>query len=325
MTTFRSPLLLSSFLAVTLVACGGVEEPFEPQTQAVQGEDNGTELFAQVTLGVAHCDGGSALVPLQVVLTTTGAVDSALIDVVLRVDRGTPRTLATVEPQDFDHFGRVKTATFTLMSTVPTGARSLELCFVQSGAQGREEKQTCVTVAIVGSLCAPERDAGPPAGNPRDAGPDPTQTRDGGYHEPTRDAGYHEPSRDAGYHEPSRDGGYHQPTRDGGMDCGPDAGAPTCPADAFAGDLVNRQSFCGPNDPSTIAIRAVGTFGSNATVLISSPTGCNLQGTLRHPNTCGYEFNWAVKNENSGPGNYTFTISGAGKTMRITRYLNCPP
>lgn len=140
-------------LIVLLMAC--LAHPAAARDFGVLGAvfesngNNGTFLMADLAAGKVTCsdhDGGT--VPLSATLLTSGAVDSA--EVTLSVGGGEPQLIGVIQPQDFEHDGRFKTAHFSGEISLENGEHDLILCFTQSGAKGRESKRTCgaLTVAV---------------------------------------------------------------------------------------------------------------------------------------------------------------------------------
>jgi hypothetical protein len=119
-------------------------------------EDNGTELTATAEVTGTTCTSETeAQVSLGGVVSTTGSVDSVIITAA--IDGGDRVELTTLDPQDFEHDGRNKTATYAVSVALPNGTHTVEICFTQSGSQGREPKTTCATPVTVVVDCAPEQ------------------------------------------------------------------------------------------------------------------------------------------------------------------------
>jgi len=157
--------------SAALFACGPVSSQTSFSEQAVvTPNDNGTELFAGTsTLASLVCvDQSSATATITGTLTTTGSVDSAEIHAT--IDGAGDTIVGTIQPQDFVHDGRIKTAAYSVSLTIPNGTHTIGICFVQSGSQGRTPKETCadpitVTVACENS-CAGVGFFGDLVGNP---------------------------------------------------------------------------------------------------------------------------------------------------------------
>ena len=134
----------------------GAEENVSNTLLSAQGtDDNGTELSATSEASDPVClDGDTATVNVSGLLTTTGSVDSAEISV--SVDGGEGTAMGTIEPQDFEHHGRVKDAPYSLDFTLENGTHTIDVCFTQSGAQGREPKQVCAPTVTVVVDCTPD-------------------------------------------------------------------------------------------------------------------------------------------------------------------------
>lgn len=119
--------------------------------------DNGTALTATGAVASIACiNDGEAIVTINAQLTTSGSVDSA--EVTLSVDGGSEISVGTISPRDFVHDGRTKTAAFTDSVTLGNGTHTLQYCFTQSGSQGREPKQVCLTLTDIVVDCAPDED-----------------------------------------------------------------------------------------------------------------------------------------------------------------------
>jgi hypothetical protein len=135
----RSLVLISA-----LMACS------EYQTSQTEQHDEGTELsVVGLTVGDPVCNGDdTGTISLTGVLETTGSVDSALVT--LSVNGAAPTTIDVIPPGGFiDRDGRIKDAPFVESVTLDNGTHTLQLCFVQSGSQGREEKKVCTDVLTV--------------------------------------------------------------------------------------------------------------------------------------------------------------------------------
>jgi hypothetical protein len=108
-------LSVSCALAL-LSACGGVEEELPELAQrkdAIKAsrvtEDNGTSLSATAAVTANTCTSEEeAQVDLAGTVTSTGSVDSVIITA--SIDGGAPVQMGTLQPQDFSHDGRIKTA-----------------------------------------------------------------------------------------------------------------------------------------------------------------------------------------------------------------------
>jgi hypothetical protein len=150
-----SKWVLCGLVLASLVGCAGVpEEQVDTAALAVKpGGDNGTELSATAAASEPVCLGeDSASVILEGTLTTTGSVDSAEITVV--VDGGAETLVGIIEPDDFEHNGREKSADYSFDLTLSEGSHSVTVCFTQSGAQGREPKRVCAPAVIVVVDCS---------------------------------------------------------------------------------------------------------------------------------------------------------------------------
>lgn len=148
-----------------LAACGVAEEEqvqeFSQQQQAMKagaaarGTDNGTSLSATAETAALTCTSEEeAQVDITGTVTTTGSVDSVIITA--SINGGAPAQMGTIRPQDFSHDGRNKTAGYALSLSLPNGEHTIQVCFTQSGSQGREPKATCAELLTVIVDCAPK-------------------------------------------------------------------------------------------------------------------------------------------------------------------------
>jgi hypothetical protein len=148
----KSALILA---VAALASCTGFDSPqLGSSSAAVAGRnDNGTELFAGTAQVVDQtCNGDTGSVTIEGTLTTTGSVDSAEIEAT--INGGATTVVGTIEPEDFVHDGRVKTASYSITIDLPEGTNTVSICFDQSGSQGREPKYTCAETLIVVVDCA---------------------------------------------------------------------------------------------------------------------------------------------------------------------------
>lgn len=162
MKTLRNMLL--GALVALVTACGagtnggedtraGSQDSLSAGAGEGARDDNGTELTATAEVTATTCTSETeARVSLGGTVSTTGSVDSVIITAAIgdedRVE------LATLRPQDFEHDGRDKTAAYAVDVVLPNGTHTVELCFTQSGAQGREPKMTCAAPVTVVVDCA---------------------------------------------------------------------------------------------------------------------------------------------------------------------------
>ncbi len=145
-------------LAGCVEASEGSDEQISTTLQAAKpvGGDEGTRLSATAEATAPVClDSDTAAITISGLLTTTGSVDSA--EITLTVD-GTETATGTIEPQDFVHDGRDKSAPYSFDLTLENGTHTIEVCFLQSGAQGREPKQVCAPAVTVVIDCSDEPD-----------------------------------------------------------------------------------------------------------------------------------------------------------------------
>jgi hypothetical protein len=120
--------------------------------------DSGTRLFGDGGITDLVCTSETtASVTLAGELLTTGSVDSAVIS--RSIDGGERVDIGVIQPQDFQHDGRGKSAAWSDTMQLDNGTYSIYYCFTQSGAKGRLPKQTCTTPMTVTVDCAPEQNA----------------------------------------------------------------------------------------------------------------------------------------------------------------------
>jgi hypothetical protein len=145
-------------VAFTAMACTGTKPPGlelgRQQSAVAQRDDQGTEIFAgTATVVDQECNGGTGSVTIEGTLTTTGSVDSA--EILATINGGTATQVGVIEPEDFVHDGRTKTASYSVtIDGLPNGSNTIEICFNQSGSQGREPKYTCAEVLVVVVACS---------------------------------------------------------------------------------------------------------------------------------------------------------------------------
>src|SRR5262245_47895074 len=97
-------LALGSILLAALAACSSAPVAGAQTASEEFAASGGTQLSATGTASAPVClDGDSATVTISGVLTTTGAVDSAVATYSL--DGAAPVTFDTIEPGDFVHTG----------------------------------------------------------------------------------------------------------------------------------------------------------------------------------------------------------------------------
>lgn len=158
-------------IACAAMACTGTKSPEAGRggSALIQRTDQGTEIFAGTATVVDQtCNNGTGSVTIEGTLTTTGSVDSA--EITASINGGTATQVGVIDPQDFVHDGRVKTASYSVtIDNLPNGTDTIEVCFTQSGSQGREPKHTCADVVVVVvdcSLCSGTGFFGDLVGNP---------------------------------------------------------------------------------------------------------------------------------------------------------------
>jgi len=162
----RSGLMVAVACAVGMAGCNfspGAREvgkgSIQQEAGAIIRTDQGTEIFASMAAVTGQtCNGDTGTVTIQGTLTTTGSVDSA--EIRASIDGGAETLLGIIDPEDFVHDGRVKTAAYTVAISLPSGTYSVALCFYQSGSQGREPKQTCAEALVVVVSCSSCRGTG---------------------------------------------------------------------------------------------------------------------------------------------------------------------
>ena len=71
------------------------------------------------------------------------------MEITASVDGATATRVGLLGPQDFSHDdGRYKSANYTVTVPATNGEHVIQICFIQSGSQGREPKKVCVTVSV---------------------------------------------------------------------------------------------------------------------------------------------------------------------------------
>ena len=156
--------------ALSLSACGGtVNAPLDaedragtvdtvslggtPEANAREG-DEGTLLEGTATAGPVTCTGTTGgTVDISGTIHTTGSVDS--VQVTAAINGGAASQVLVLGPQDFNHEGRHKYANYTVNLSLPNGTNTVEICFVQSGSQGREPKMFCAPALTIPVACEP--------------------------------------------------------------------------------------------------------------------------------------------------------------------------
>lgn len=154
----------SALACLSPLACADPEEQAPEPSELRQAraaleeneehDDNGTRLSAS-PVGATRCEGeGAPSVNITGTVTTTGSVDS--VELIASIDGAEGTVVGDIDPQDFVHRGRFKDAAYTVRVSVPAGQHTLTMCFVQSGAQGREEKQVCAEAISLDVGCSPQ-------------------------------------------------------------------------------------------------------------------------------------------------------------------------
>src|SRR5262249_52909498 len=136
--------------------------------------DDGTTLSATATAGAPVCtSANSADVTISGVVTSTGSVDSAIMTA--SIDGAPAVQEGIIEPTDFTHHGRIKTADYSLTLSLSNGTHTILVCFTQSGAPHRMPKTACAPLLTIvvncadpdgGVSCADEEPFGDLVGNP---------------------------------------------------------------------------------------------------------------------------------------------------------------
>lgn len=145
MIVLKNILLIYFFILTTTV---------DNSYSASVSVNNGTKLTAVTDAATIQCvDNDSALVEFTTTVTSSGAVDSAEIKTVL--DGNDPFISGWIEPQDFIHNGRFKTAVVPFSQVLDNGVHTVFSCYEQSGADGRLLKRVCTTPKTFEINCAP--------------------------------------------------------------------------------------------------------------------------------------------------------------------------
>jgi len=147
---WRSVLTLAVASVAWITGCTALEVD---SSALVDRNDQGTELFAATAEETGQtCNGETGTVTIEGTLSTTGSVDSA--EIRASID-GAPETLVgIIDPQDFIHDGRLKTAPYSITVDLPNGTHTVEVCFYQSGSGGRPPKSTCAETLVVVVECS---------------------------------------------------------------------------------------------------------------------------------------------------------------------------
>lgn len=170
-------LLVACAALMVMLGCGPVEstDALSSKTGAVTGTgtgtgtgtDDGTALTATADLSTVTCAAGSGTAALAGTVSTTGSVDS--VEISAQVDGAAAAQVGLIDPQDFTHDGRTKSASYSVNVPLANGSHQVVLCFTQSGAQGRAPKEVCaapVTVDVACSSCSEEAPFGDLVGSP---------------------------------------------------------------------------------------------------------------------------------------------------------------
>lgn len=101
-------------------------------------------------------------------------------------------------------------------------------------------------------------------------------------------------------------------------------GEQSCRDVAAFGELVGSPSLCTGGGPLHIPVHVRGSFGEAPALTITGPNGYSHQAQLGHSGTsCNYQYNWSTEG-NGGSGQYTFAVSGAGRSYSFSASLSCP-
>lgn len=116
--------------------------------------NNGTKLTAASDTATIQCiNNYSAMVDISTTITSSGSVDSA--EIRNSIDGNTPILTGWVDPQDFVHNGRFKTAVSSFTQVFNNGSHNYTSCYTQSGADGRISKQVCAPSVNFDVNCMP--------------------------------------------------------------------------------------------------------------------------------------------------------------------------
>lgn len=115
---------------------------------------NGTGLSVVLTLVNQICNAnGTADVTVSYSVVSTGAADAATVT--YTVDGGAVQSLPSIAAGNIDDGGgwtfdgRTKTAGGQFTLTLASGGHSIEVCGVQNGSNGNEDKLACQTLNVV--------------------------------------------------------------------------------------------------------------------------------------------------------------------------------
>jgi len=146
--TFSKYVLLFSSAVVVLSV---IENSHAASSAA---NNNGTKLTAVSEAGEVQClNNNEASVEVTTTVTTSGAVDSAIVSA--SIDDDSAETYGWIEPWDFVHNKRTKTAEHSFVTVLSNGDHTVEMCYVQSGAEGRTSKATCANELSISVNCSP--------------------------------------------------------------------------------------------------------------------------------------------------------------------------
>jgi hypothetical protein len=142
-TTVQRAVMIG-MVALGLTSCGGSADLNSTLPESNTGNGSGTAIYVvQVLSSLRIADSHSgAQIAYSFEVTTTGSTDSAIVTAA--INGGAATQVGVIQPQDFNHGIRNKTASYACTLGFPYGYASVQFCFVQSGAQGRESKETCV-------------------------------------------------------------------------------------------------------------------------------------------------------------------------------------
>lgn len=152
MTNINNVLNVVSLVSLMVIS-------FEARAASTGLNDKGTSLSASAGVPSIECINESeALVEFVTAITTTGSVDSA--EIWTSLNKGEAEISGWIEPQDFVHNKRYKTAGNSFSEILPDGSYTVDSCYVQSGAGGRLPKKTCAPTVGFKVDCAPKSPCG---------------------------------------------------------------------------------------------------------------------------------------------------------------------
>lgn len=144
-----------AFIPNAIQASGSTQSPEIAPTGTIGPTNQGTALTAVLDLEAFTCTGveGGDL-SITGTVQSTGSVDS--VEISAAIDGGSRIAIGVIDPQDFVKDGKIKTAPYQAAVALGNGEHTVIFCFTQSGAKGREPKESCLDEMFIVVDCAPE-------------------------------------------------------------------------------------------------------------------------------------------------------------------------